>query len=139
MKKTILRTITVVVVAYGAYASLVLAPAWLPALPSLPKLPVLDPQEVLGSVGLLPTDVSRRLDDVRRSPEELHKEATARAEEAKVLFESAVKSKEEERKEAERKISEHAKNERKKPEDAAKRADREIKKAEGKVKDALGL
>ena len=79
MKKVILRTVVGVLVAYGLYSVLALAPAWLPSLPALPKLPLLDPQQVLASAGLLPEDVAKQLDKVRNRGAKAVREAVTQA------------------------------------------------------------
>ncbi|MCZ7649777.1 MAG: hypothetical protein M5U13_00885 [Thermoanaerobaculia bacterium] len=104
LKKVVLSTAVVVLTAYVVYAILIVASVWVPRLPTPPKLPILDPQDALA--WFLPTDVSKRLEEIRKRPEELLTAAETRArneaEKAKRAAEDVAKKLEEERKRRER-------------------------------------
>ena len=112
--KLVLRTVVVLVVAYGCYAVLVLLPAWLPSLPVPPRLPLLDPQEVLSGLGVLPREVAGRIDEARRTADDLRKEAE----------------------ELPRKVEKEA---RRAVEEGGKKLDEERRKREDEARRALGL
>jgi len=117
--KLVLRTVAVLVVAYVCYPVLVMLPAWLPSLPAPPKLPLLDPQSVLSALGMLPEEVSKRIDEARRGAEDLQSRAEDLREEAEAQREA---------------VEEHLRDT---TEETRKKVDKERRKREDEAKEAL--